>query len=94
MPSTNPSAIATMPTDRAMMAFRRQFFGGWDLEGDMDSPYITTRRLERKSHSLLINNKLPMIAIPRWIIVWGIGCALGPHGPRGFHIAFIGVVLF
>jgi hypothetical protein len=56
-----------MPTDRAMMAFRRQFFGGCDLDGGMDLLYM---RFKRKINSLLDNNRLTLIAIPRRIIIW------------------------
>jgi len=56
-----------MPTERAMMAFRRQFFGGCDLDGGMDLLYM---RFKRKINSLLDNNRLTLIAIPRRIIIW------------------------
>lgn len=58
--------MAMMPTDRAMIAFRRQFLGALDLEDGMDSLYM---RFKRKIYSFLDNNKLPLIAIPRRIII-------------------------
>lgn len=48
MPITNPSAIAMIPTDRAMMAFTRQFLGEEVVEGRMDPWYASC---DRRSNS-------------------------------------------
>lgn len=45
MPMTNPSATATMPTDRAMTPLSAQLFGDEVLSGSILSVYICLARI-------------------------------------------------
>lgn len=86
MPITNPSAMAMIPTDRAMMALSLQFLGEWAVDGSMDSMVrvvmiedqfqVSASPEPTADSSSSLDH--PMVSLPRSLdpSVEGLGCIL------------------